>query len=276
MIRARLVTLALLLSAAAPARAADPLSEARDHYEQGMSHYQLGEFVQAIDEFKLAYAASHAPGLLFNLAQASRLAKQYDQALFFYRSYLRARPEAPNRVDVEARIAELEPLAAAQRHEAAETRPSGEPPAATTTAPAATATVPAATATAPAATANTMLTLPPLLARPRDGKRERIAGLVTGGVGLAALGVGIYFGTRMLDAQDRLARVGNWDPSAQSLYSNGHNDAIAATTLYVAGGVAVAAGAALYLWGWRRDVHARRFAVVPLPGGAQASFACAF
>ena len=49
------------------------LSDARDHYERGMAHYQLGEFPQAIDEFKIAYAASRAPGLLFNMAQASRL-----------------------------------------------------------------------------------------------------------------------------------------------------------------------------------------------------------
>ena len=52
-------------------------------------------------EFKLAYARSQAPGLLFNLAQASRLNKDYEQALHFYRTYLRVRPDAPNRDDVE-------------------------------------------------------------------------------------------------------------------------------------------------------------------------------
>jgi tetratricopeptide (TPR) repeat protein len=266
----RLLTLALLILAAAPATSAepDPLSDARVHYEQGMSHYQLGEFPQAIDEFKIAYAASRAPGLLFNLAQASRLAKQYDQALFFYRSYLRARPDAPNRADVEARILELEPLAAAEKRREAAPE--------TTTPPSETTTMPPAPTPPPAATVNTILGLPPLAARPRNGKRERIAGLVTGGAGLLTLGLGIYFGTQALDAQNKLAGVANWDAPAQSLYRNGHDDAIAATTLYVAGGVAVAAGAALYLWGWRRDVQARRFAIAPLPGGAHASFSCAF
>ena len=125
-----------------------------------------------------------------------------------------------------------------------------------------------------------VLTPPLLQLHPRDGKRERIAGLVTGSVGLVAIGLGIYFGTQTLDAQNQLSRVvnsmGAWDSTAQSLYSSGRGDAIAATTLFVAGGVAVAGGAALYLWGWRRDVKGRNFAVAPVPGGAQASFACAF
>jgi tetratricopeptide (TPR) repeat protein len=270
----RAVMLALLMSTAALAAATelDPLGEARGHYELGMSHYEVGEFLLAIDEFKIAYAASHAPGLLFNLAQASRLARQYDQALFFYRSFLRARPDAPNRADVEARILEVESLAAAahQRHprgDGAEPPPPTSEPAPPVPAPPAPAATTTATVTATASAA---------APRPRNGRRERIVGLVTGGVGLAALGIGIYFGTQALSAQDHLGGVATWDASAQSLYTRGHNDAIAATTLYVAGGAAVAAGAALYVWGWRRDVRARRFAVAPLPGGAQASFSCAF
>jgi hypothetical protein len=248
-----------------------------------MAHYQLGEFPQAIDEFKIAYAASRAPGLLFNMAQASRLSKQYDQALFFYRSYLRARPDAPNRADVEARIIEVDALA--RQHplepppQPTSVPPPPSPPQAIEPPPQPTPALPPPTVAAPSLPLVVAPT-PTLLPRPRDGKRERIAGLVTGGVGLVALGLGIYFGTQTLDVQDRLSRVvnsmGTWDSTAQSLYSSGHDDAIAATTLYVAGGVAVAAGAALYVWGWRRDVKARRFAVAPLPGGAQASFSCAF
>jgi tetratricopeptide (TPR) repeat protein len=268
----RAVMLALLTSTAALATASepDPLSEARVHYELGMSHYEVGEFVQAIDEFKIAYAASHAPGLLFNLAQASRLARQYDQALFFYRSFLRARPDAPNRADVESRILEVESLAAGQHHpqEAPEAAPASD----SLLAPSA----PSTPAAAPVATLTEAPTVALVAPRPRNGKRERIAGLVIGGVGLAALGVGIYFGTQALQAQDRLGHVASWDMPAQSLYASGHNDAITATTLFVAGGAAVAAGAALYVWGWRRDVRARRFALAPLPGGAQASFSCAF
>ena len=100
------VAVALVLCAST-AQADDPIQEAKDHYERGMAHYELGEFAAAVDEFKQAYQRSQAPGLLFNLAQASRLGKDYEQALHFYRAYLRVRPDAPNRADVEKRIVEL-------------------------------------------------------------------------------------------------------------------------------------------------------------------------
>src|SRR5262249_10653631 len=41
---------------------------AREHYQRGLTHYNLGEFDAAVNEFKQAYALSSAPGLLFNIA----------------------------------------------------------------------------------------------------------------------------------------------------------------------------------------------------------------
>lgn len=82
--------------------------EAREHYQKGITHYNLGEFEAAILEFKQAYAISNAHGLLFNIAQAYRLGGDAKQGLYFYKTYLRLVPEAPNRADVESRIAELE------------------------------------------------------------------------------------------------------------------------------------------------------------------------
>src|SRR3954452_1572290 len=84
--------------------------EAREHYNQGILHYDLGEIDQAIAEFKQAYAISAVPGLLFNIAQAYRYKKDYEQALHFYRTYLRLQPKAGNRDEVEERMAELEKL----------------------------------------------------------------------------------------------------------------------------------------------------------------------
>jgi tetratricopeptide (TPR) repeat protein len=84
------------------------MAEARALYDQGITHYNLGEFDLAIDKFKQAYALTNAPGLLFNIAQAYRLKGDYEQALYFYKTYIRLQPEAANRADVEARIAEME------------------------------------------------------------------------------------------------------------------------------------------------------------------------
>lgn len=114
----RLVSVAALVLAlgagglAAPGRAVaqttDAATEAKQHYEEGTKAYSLGEFPRAITEFKAAYNAKAEPTLLFNIAQSYRLAGDANQALFFYRSYLRNKPDAINRRDVDRRIKELE------------------------------------------------------------------------------------------------------------------------------------------------------------------------
>jgi tetratricopeptide (TPR) repeat protein len=81
--------------------------QAREHYERGLAKYNLADFDAAIAEFKQSYELSKAPRLLFNLAQAHRLKKDYESALYFYNSYLRADPNPPNLTDVENRIDEM-------------------------------------------------------------------------------------------------------------------------------------------------------------------------
>ena len=167
-----------------------------------MAHYELGEFAAAVDEFKHAYARSQAPGLLFNLAQASRLNKDYEQALHFYRTYLRVRPDAANRDDVEKRIAELEPIVEMRRRAEVEKL-------------AATAAPVAEPARAPVEARATPLIAHPL---PPGGKKERIAGIVVGVAGVGALAAGIGLGVASLDAQNKLSSLatqnGSWTSGA--------------------------------------------------------------
>ena len=260
--KAAVVVLALVACAPA-ARAADDgdaLQEAKDHYDRGMAHYELGEFGAAVEEFKAAFALSQAPGLLFNLAQASRLNKDYEQSLHFYRSYLRVRPDAANRDDVEKRIAELEPIVEARRRAEMEKLSANTPPPVDVGAP-------------PPASPAVTRALPP------SGKKVRVAGLVVGAAGVALVGGGIGLGVAALDAEHQLSslatQMGSWSPAEASRYQTGQREAAAATGLYVAGGVAVATGVVLYAVGWRMD--RARFAVAPVPGGgAQAVWSCAF
>src|SRR5438874_13033300 len=70
--------------------------EAKRHYERGLAHYNLREYLNAIDEFQAAYRYKPDPVFLFNLGQANRLASNAEQALYFYRAYLRNLPEAQN------------------------------------------------------------------------------------------------------------------------------------------------------------------------------------
>ena len=83
-------------------------SQARAHFSAGSRAYSLGEWTRAIDEYKKAYDASPDPAFLYNIGQAYRGAGDAKQALFFYRSYLRNAPDAPNRAEVEERIAKLQ------------------------------------------------------------------------------------------------------------------------------------------------------------------------
>lgn len=260
------LVVAVALVAAAPtaraAAAADALQQAKDHYDRGMAHYELGEFAAAVTEFKAAYALSQAPGLLFNLAQASRLGKDYQQALHFYRTYLRVRPDAANRDDVERRIAELEPMVELERRAEVERLSAVRPP------------PPAATAPAHAVDDK-----PKVVEIPPSGRAEKIAGVVVGVAGIALVGAGIGLGLASVDAENKLSslatQMGSWTPAQASLYQTGQREAAAATALYVVGGVAVATGVILYALGWKRD--RARFAVAPAAGGgAQAVWSCAF
>jgi tetratricopeptide (TPR) repeat protein len=91
-------------------------AEARMHYAQGLTKYDLAEYDAAIAEFKRAYELTKEPGLLFNIAQAYRLKKDPEQALRFYETFLGLKPDAPNRPDAEAQIVKMR--AAVQEAEA--------------------------------------------------------------------------------------------------------------------------------------------------------------
>ena len=81
----------------------------REHYGAATTHFNLGEYEQAADEFRLVYKAVPEPSVLYNIAQSFRLAKNPQQALFFYQSYLRsAPPQSPTRAEVERRVKDLQ------------------------------------------------------------------------------------------------------------------------------------------------------------------------
>jgi hypothetical protein len=99
-----------------PPTAPDPrAAEAKQHYENGMAHFNLEEWEAAIEEWKSGYRAKPVPQFLYNIAQAYRLSKHYDEALSFYQRYLRADPKAVNRVEVEGHITKLSAVIAQEK-----------------------------------------------------------------------------------------------------------------------------------------------------------------
>jgi tetratricopeptide (TPR) repeat protein len=86
----------------------ETLASAKEHFNQGNRHYELGHYQDALGEFETAYMAVPDPVFLFNIAQCHRKMGHDKEAASFYKSYLRNAPNAPNRAEVQKRIQELE------------------------------------------------------------------------------------------------------------------------------------------------------------------------
>ncbi len=93
----------------APVLAAERSPVARQLYAEGKAQYAQGHYAEAAQLFERSYALSESSALLFNMAQAHRLAGpgHCRDALKLYESYLNAAPEAENRKEVEERIQQL-------------------------------------------------------------------------------------------------------------------------------------------------------------------------
>ncbi len=106
-----------------------PDAEARRLYAEGRKAFDLGEFEKSIVAYKAAYKLKPDAALLFNIAQSYRLANDPTSAAFFYKSFLRNRPDAPNRAEVEERIKQMDE--AARKGTAPVSPPAAVPPPAT-------------------------------------------------------------------------------------------------------------------------------------------------
>jgi hypothetical protein len=121
----RIGVLVATLFLAGLANADELAKQARHHFDEATAAYNIGDFARATVEYREAYRLVHDPVLLYDAAQACRLGNDPSQALFLYRSYLRALPSAANRSQVEERIAALEKQLMAQP---ANPEPTPKPP----------------------------------------------------------------------------------------------------------------------------------------------------
>lgn len=100
--------LALGVALAADARA-DPIPEkAKQLAERGREAHDRGDYTDAISAFNEAYVLAPSAGLLFDLAQAYRLAGRCDDAAWMYRRYLDSGAQAEQRVLAETHLATVE------------------------------------------------------------------------------------------------------------------------------------------------------------------------
>jgi tetratricopeptide (TPR) repeat protein len=277
---------ALTLAATSPALADDAQS-AREHYQKGTSYYDLGRYADAIREFEAAYEIKNDPALLYNLAQSHRLAGNSEQALHFYRTYLRRVPKAPNRTEIEGRITALEQLVA-QKNTTQTTPPNvtlppggtNPPPANTDTTTTNTTTPPpppnttttGPTTTPPADNAQT----PPVLTapvpppgpppEPGAGRTLRKAGIVTLAISGGLFLIGAIEGGRAVGAANEVnaaAKNGQrFDPSVESRGKTAQNVEIACIAISLVG---AAVGGTLMVVGHKKEqAAAAQVAVSPV------------
>jgi hypothetical protein len=80
-----------------------------DPLERGRRAYRLGDYDTALQQWTMAYQLLGNAEILYNIGQAWLMKGDRERARFFFDSYLHAKPDAPNRAEVEAKIAELTP-----------------------------------------------------------------------------------------------------------------------------------------------------------------------
>ena len=232
----KIVVIACLLGALATTSHADP-SDAERLYAEGQAAYDRHDYALAIRRWQAAYQLSPLPLLVLNLAQAYRLAGDCEHALASYRRYVGLEPASEQRALADGFIAELEPTCGTP----APPRPRPEPP----------------------------------VARERRarGRGWKVAGLTTGGAGVAIVATGLLFGARASSLGHEVTRdcstSCDWAVE-RSKQSAGKRDAAIGEVLDGIGVAAVAAGIGMYIYGARGGKP--ELTVRPVPNGAAMSW----
>jgi tetratricopeptide (TPR) repeat protein len=185
--------MALLLAGGSVARA-DGLT-AKEHYKKGISYYALQKFAEAAAEYEAAFEMQPDPALLYNAAQAHRLAGNKQRALALYMSFLRMFPEKDDGTvlkHIAALRQAIEAEGKAARQPPTETRTPAdtkEPP----TPPPPETAKPATPPTTAPATSNNELTreAPPPAKKKTPGW---VWGVVAGAVVVVGVGLGVGLG----------------------------------------------------------------------------------
>jgi tetratricopeptide (TPR) repeat protein len=99
------VVMAVLLGAAPVAKA--DRSEARRVYDEATAAFGLGRYGEAAEKYEKAFSIHPDPALLYNCAQAYRLAGNHARALELYRNYLRLYPDRSNADEARSQVAAL-------------------------------------------------------------------------------------------------------------------------------------------------------------------------
>jgi len=247
---ARIAILTIVITALENVAIAQPTAETL--YTEGQHAYDRAEYAAAVAKWQASYDLSKERGLLFNLAQAMRLSGDCTGALATYRSFVANAPDPTSeqhKLSVDF-VRELEGECPT-RQPAVVARPKieGRP-----------------------ALAASLLSTPtdeigPSLNDPtRQGRSWKIAGLVTGGVGVVTIAIGLglgHHGATIGDEVTAACRTSCDWAALKDKDARGARDVTIGKALDVIGVAAVAGGAVFYYLGVRQET----LTVTPAPGG---------
>jgi tetratricopeptide (TPR) repeat protein len=262
-----MATLALCALVPLVARAESEVEKkqrAKDHYEKATRLYDVGKYGEAISEYEEAYLLIEDAALLFNIGQAYRLWDHLDEAIRAYKNYLRRRPDATNRADVEKKIADLEKVAEERRRGGGAQPPAplpgpvSPPPAGPPMAPGPGGQAPGTATDPPLGPVD--VAAPPPVAPPKSRRSWLTYSIlgVSGACLLTATAAGVVAASKAKKVQDASKNGEPFDPAVES---NGKTANMVALISGVAG--LAMGGLGAYLW-WS-DRKASRTAVTIVP-----------
>lgn len=106
-VRALFILACLLVPLAAGAQE-QRLERAKQLFSEGKLAYEQGNYEKAYASFKESYLLSHEPALLYNISSALQGLRRPHEAAEALRSFLRLRPDDPEKGAIEERIRTLE------------------------------------------------------------------------------------------------------------------------------------------------------------------------
>lgn len=229
--------------------------KARELAEKGRAYHEAGDYLKAVAAFKEAYVLAPSPALLFNIAQAYRLAGDCDDAAWMYRRYLDTNPGPDRRSLAETHLASVEKCGHGGLLVVTPPVIDAKPP------------VPGSEPEIPAGN----------IVDATPASRTKKAALWVGiGGGVALVGAA-YFAWDASDAANNVSDLykhGGKGSDVATQDARGQRSSELATALGVGGGLALATAGVLYMVG--RHYEAQHVTVAPHAHGAEVSLSWQF
>lgn len=198
---------------AQPKSKKDPKTEALELFEQSVELYRQGKFDEAAQLLERAYTLHDEAVLLYNLGRAYEGLGENQKAIDAYTKYLEKAPNAKDRGALERRIETLKAQIEREKAALAPTKPSKPEP------------------SKPEPTSVTA----------DSSKGPGVVPWVVAGVGVAAIGAGLFVGIQAKSKRDE-AQDNPVSKDAQSEFDSAKGMATTANVLLIAGTVVAAGG----------------------------------